>query len=125
MESSLMPRIHPEIRTRARRLRKEQTPSEATLWHRLRDGRLNELKFRRQHPIGPFIVDFYHPQARLVIELDGGGHLNQQEYDTSRTEWLNSQGYRVIRFTNDQVQNEITMVLSTIHNACQARLDME
>lgn len=113
-----MPRIHPEIRSRARRLRKEQTPAEATLWHRLRDGRLNGLKFRRQHPIGPYIADFYHPQARLVIELDGGDHLNQQEYDTSRTEWLNSQGYRVIRFTNDDVRYHIDLVLAQIIVHC-------
>lgn len=115
-----MPRVHPEIRSRARRLRKEQTPGEATLWHRLRDGRLNGLKFRRQHPIGPYFADFYHPQARLVIELDGGGHLNQQEYDSSRTQWLHSQGFQVIRFTNDEVRFHLEDVLNSILTACQA-----
>jgi very-short-patch-repair endonuclease len=114
-----MRRIHPEIRSRARAMRKEQTPAEATLWSRLRDGRLNGLKFRRQHPIGPFIADFYYPAGKLVIELDGGGHLNQQEYDAARTDWLNSQGCRVLRFTNDEVRFRLDAVLEAIIQACQ------
>lgn len=118
-----MPRIHPEIRKRAQRLRHEQTPAEATLWARVRGRRLNGLKFYRQHPLGPFIADFYCPEHRLVVELDGGGHLMQQEYDQQRTEWLNSNNCRVIRFTNHQVRYEIDQVLLTILQACQGNAD--
>lgn len=113
-----MPRFHPEILKRARRLRKAQTPSEVSLWSRLRDRRLNDLKFYRQHPIGPYIVDFYHPDTRLVIEVDGGVHLDQEEYDQSRTDWLTDHGYRVVRFTNDEVHFQLNAVLSEISKAC-------
>ncbi|MDD5466176.1 MAG: endonuclease domain-containing protein [Anaerolineales bacterium] len=118
-----MRRIHPEMLKRARRLRKDQTPAEATLWARLRDGRLDNLKFRRQHPIGPFIADFYFPQARLVIELDGGVHRGQMEYDQDRTAWLNSQGYRVIRFSNHEVRYQLEAVLEAIRLACREDCD--
>lgn len=114
-----MRRIHPEIRKRARRMRHDPTPAEATLWARSRDGRLNGLKFRRQHPIGPFIADFYYPQGKLVIELDGGGHLNQKEYDDARTDWLISQGCRVVRFTNDEVRYQLDRVLTMILQTCE------
>jgi very-short-patch-repair endonuclease len=86
-----MPHVHPEIRRRARKLGKNQTPEKAILWSRLRNRRLNGLKFYRQRPIGPYIADFYCAQHRLVIELDGGGHLRRQTYDQRRTEWLNAQ----------------------------------
>lgn len=113
-----MSRIRPEIRKRARQLRKNQTPEEATLWSRLRNRRLNGLKFYRQRSIGPYIADFYCSQHRLVIELDGGGHLQQQAYDQQRIEWLNAQGCKVIRFTNLEIRNQIEIVLQAILNAC-------
>ena len=114
-----MRRIPPELTKRARELRKRQTPAEATLWARLRDGRLNGLQFRRQHPLGPYIADFCFPTGKLVIELDGSGHLEQIEYDQARTDWLNSQGYQVIRFTNNEVRYNLEAVLIAILHACQ------
>lgn len=114
-----MPRIHPEIRKRARKLRQDQTPSERKLWARLRGRRLNGLKFRRQHPIGPYITDFYCAACRLVIEIDGDGHLEREEYDANRTEWLEGQGYQVLRFTNRDVQDNTEAVLEAILEACK------
>jgi len=115
-------RIHPTIRQRARELRQPQTPAEARLWQRLRARRLNGYYFRRQHPIGNFIVDFYCARARLVVEVDGDVHAMQKEYDAARTEWLEERGYRVIRFTNDQVFHELDAVLESILTACEERV---
>ena len=99
---------------RARELRQRQTPAEAQLWQALRSRQADGLKFRRQHPIGPYIADFYCAQARLVIEIDGDSHAEQVEYDQARTDWLESQGYRVLRYTNSEVQEKITAVLAHI-----------
>jgi len=73
---------------RARQLRREQTPAEALLWGHLRNRRLKGLKFRRQHPVGRFVADFYCAQHRLIVELDGAVHQRQREYDDLRTEEL-------------------------------------
>lgn len=81
-------RIHPVIRQRARELRQPQTRAEAILWRQLRDRRLKGLKFRRQHPIGHFIVDFHCPKHQLVVEIDGDTHATHAEYDQGRTERL-------------------------------------
>lgn len=109
-----MKRIDPKILQRARELRQPQTPAEQTLWSRLRNEQLNGVKFRRQHPIGHFIVDFYCAQSKLVIEIDGDSHAEQVEYDQARTDWLESQGYRVIRYTNEDVKTRLTAVLNDI-----------
>ncbi|MAT45224.1 MAG: restriction endonuclease [Anaerolineaceae bacterium] len=98
----------------ARRLRKQATPAEKILWHRLWNKQLNGLKFRRQHPIGKYVVDFYCADLRLIIEVDGEIHKNQYDQDQFREEWLKANGYFVIRFTNQQVINEIESVLSQI-----------
>lgn len=111
-------RIHPTIMARARELRQPQTPAERKLWMRLRNGQIGP-KFRRQHPIGRFIVDFYCAKSRLVIEIDGDSHLDQVEYDAERTAWLVEQGYRVIRFTNREVDQQSDAVLEAILNECQ------
>ena len=94
-----------EIEEAARRLRQELTPAESILWQALRGRQLEGLKFRCQHTVGRFIVDFYCPSVKLVIEVDGGIHDQQQVYDQARTEKLEAFGYRVLRFTNDQVMN--------------------
>ena len=73
------------------------------------------LKFRRQHPLGSYVVDFCCPERRLIIEVDGEVHDHQREYDAARSEHLNSYSYRVLRFTNQQVQNELSIVLKTIY----------
>jgi very-short-patch-repair endonuclease len=79
-------------------LRQNQTEAELRLWYRLRSHRFEGIHFRRQHVIGNYVVDFCAPRRKLVIEVDGGQHVDQAEYDAQRTEYLNSKGYRVLRF---------------------------
>ena len=88
---------------RARDLRHNSTDAERTLWALLRSWQLDDNKFRRQAPIGPYIVDFVCHRRRLIVELDGGQHLDATPYDTRRTAWLNANGYEVIRLWNTQV----------------------
>jgi very-short-patch-repair endonuclease len=107
-------RILPEIRQRARTLRKSSTPAEQKLWQALRNRNLCDYKFRRQHPIGPYIADFFCAEVGLVVEVDGSGHLDQIEYDQERTDWLADQGYHVIRFWNDDVLNHLDDVTQEI-----------
>ena len=98
----------------ARVLRQRMTPAEERLWHSLRGRHVASLKFRRQHPLGPYIVDFCCPEIRLVIEIDGEVHETQKEYDAGRFEALQHFGYRVIRFSNDDVLLRHESVLDTI-----------
>ena len=98
----------------ARRLRRDQTDAERALWFRLRDRRLNELKFRRQMPIKSYVVDFCCESARLVVELDGGQHLEQIVKDEKRTAFLEAKGFRVVRFWNDDVLVRGDVVLGEI-----------
>lgn len=102
---------------RARRLRRDQTGVEAKLWARLRARRFGEFRFRRQFPIGNFIADFACPRARLVIEVDGGQHLEQAAKDAWRTRLIEERGYRVIRFWDGEVLTEIDGVLESIEQA--------
>jgi very-short-patch-repair endonuclease len=99
---------------RARELRKEQTCAEQILWEVLRNRRFLNLKFRRQHNIGRYTVDFHCHEWLLVIELDGDIHRIKQEEDFIRETWLKSQGFIVIRFTNEQVVNNVEFVLNAI-----------
>jgi len=110
-------RSTPQIQHRAAELRHDLTPAEAKLWSRLRAHQLNGVGFRRQHAIGRYIADFCAPGKKLIIELDGSQHLEQQEYDAERTAFLESQGYRVLRFWNSQVLGEIESVLGVILDA--------
>jgi len=112
-------RIHPSIRNFASPLRKPQTPAEATLSKDLRNRNLGH-KFRRQHAIEFFIIDFYCPQVKLCIEIDGDTHLTreQQNYDSARTEYLESLGRKVIRFTNNDVRFNIHAVVKAIIVIC-------
>jgi very-short-patch-repair endonuclease len=107
----------PDIIAAARRLRLNLTPAEQKLWQALSKRQLNGMKFRCQHPVGPFIVDFYCPEHRLVIELDGSIHDQQTEQDTARTAQLNQFGYHVIRFRNETVLNDLEQVLHQILEA--------
>ena len=102
------------IKTRARNLRRYQTDAEKRLWRYLRNRGLEGRKFRRQHPVGPYIVDFACLEKRLIIELDGGQHALQSEKDAERTEYLESRGFRVLRFWNNQVLKETSAVLEVI-----------
>jgi very-short-patch-repair endonuclease len=90
------------IRT-ARRLRRDHTDAERVLWFRLRDRRLAGWKFRRQAPIDRYVVDFICADARLIVELDGGQHAERTEQDIARTRILESMGYLVLRFWNNDV----------------------
>lgn len=87
-------------RDRARELRKYQNDIEAMVWERLRGRKLAGFKFRRQHPIGNYITDFYCAEASLVLELDGKTHDGREEYDSERQEWLEAQGLLVVRIKN-------------------------
>lgn len=99
-------------------LRHELTPEEAKVWARLRNDQLG-VSFRRQHAIGPYIVDFCAVKAKLIIELDGGGHSDQQEYDADRSVYLQERGFRVLRFWNQDVTRDIESVVRTILEAIE------
>jgi very-short-patch-repair endonuclease len=105
------------MRAAARELRLRQTPTEQRLWECLRAGRLDGLRFRRQQPIGPYIVDFYCSVAKLVVEVDGGVHAEQVEYDQERDAHLVDYGLRVMRFTNEAVLHDLEAVLTAIRYA--------
>ena len=109
----------PETFMKARSLRKELTEAEGVLWNELRNRKLNGVKFRRQHPVGQFIVDFFCPVKELVIEIDGGIHFEEEvkERDENRTAELERYDLKVIRFTNDEVLNDLDGVLRKI-KAC-------
>ncbi|WP_165246689.1 endonuclease domain-containing protein [Paludisphaera soli] len=96
---------------RARRLRREMTMPERALWRALREA---GLKFRRQVPFGPYIVDFYDAARRLAIELDGDSHIGRAEDDRVRQAWLESQNLRVLRISNDDVIEDVGAVVEAI-----------
>ncbi len=100
----------------ARNLRRNMTDAERTLWHRLRAGQTG-AKFRRQQPIGPYIVDFVCFDRRLIVELDGGQHADAIAYDAARTRWLETQGFTVLRFWNNDIMSNIEGVLVRIMEA--------
>jgi very-short-patch-repair endonuclease len=101
-------------------LRREPTPAEAVLWHWLKGSGLG-VRFRRQHPIGPYIADFCCSGCQLVVELDGPGHADQQEADAIRSLELQRRGMTVLRFRNDEVLAELARVLRVIRSALQAQ----
>lgn len=102
-----------------RALRQNTTDAEKHLWYFLRAKRLNGYKFRRQHWIQPYVVDFICLSKKLIIECDGGQHQDQQHYDKKRAEFLNSKGYKIIRFWNDEILKETPMILDMILNALE------
>jgi very-short-patch-repair endonuclease len=101
------------IRERARDMRRAMTQPERTLWSLLRRNELG-LHFRRQHPIGPYILDFYCARAKLAIEVDGPAHDDRHARDERRTAWLSSEGVRVLRFSAADVETRPAAVLSAI-----------
>ena len=117
-------RLPTHQRDLARRLRRELTDPERLLWGQLRAHRQDGLAFRRQAPMGPYVVDFACHAARLVIELDGGGHswANRSSRDATRDAWLADRGYRVLRFWNDEVVRNLHGVVETILAAAAERL---
>jgi very-short-patch-repair endonuclease len=101
---------------KAKELRQKQTPAEQMLWQCLRANQLHGAKFRRQHNIGQYIVDFYCHVAKLVIELDGGIHELQKDRDSDRDTWLKANGLNVLRFKNEEITQNLPQVLQTITN---------
>jgi very-short-patch-repair endonuclease len=114
-------RLDPWFKQRSRELRDELTPAESILWAQLRGRRFSGLKFRRQHVIGSFIVDFYCAEVSLILEIDGETHLGKAPLDEARQSWLQAQGYRVLRFWNTEVYDELEPVLEAIWQECEAR----
>lgn len=102
----------------ARELRRNMTDAERVLWNRLKARRLDGLKFRRQEQIGRFIVDFICFERGIVVEADGGQHAVEREKDDERTRWLNSQGFTVLRFWNNDILANTEGVMETIRSAC-------
>ncbi len=98
----------------ARRLRKTPTDAESRLWRRLRQKQLDGFRFRRQHPLGPYVADFFCAEARLIVEVDGGQHARALERDDARSRWLAARGYRVLRFWNNEVLGNTDGVIDVI-----------
>jgi len=97
----------------ARELRDRSTDAERLFWSRVRAHRLSGFKFKRQQPIGPYIVDFFCSDANLIVELDGGQHATDAD-DSIRDAWLNGEGYRVLRFWNNDVLTNVDGVIETV-----------
>ena len=113
------------MKQRSRTLRREQTDAEKAMWRLLRDRQLNDAKFRRQHVIDDYILDFYCHTAKLAIELDGNQHVEpaQMKYDELRTRALAEEGIRLLRFSNHDVLLNPSGVLAAIAEALESRLD--
>ena len=107
-------RTSPKIFGRAKQLHRNMTPAETKLWSLLRAHRTNGVHFRNQHAIGRYIVDFCASRRKLIIEVDGGQHVDQEEYDSERTAFFESKGYRVLRFWNDDVLKDVNGVMGAI-----------
>jgi very-short-patch-repair endonuclease len=108
-----------EMHERAKKSRREMTPEEKILWKQLRTNKLNGLHFRRQQIIHVYIADFYCHEHALIVEVDGGIHERQTEYDTDREAYLVALGFRIIRFTNKEVNKGLKIVLHKIAEACR------
>ena len=110
-------------RNRSRDLRRGQTPAEQKLWRKLRGRQLDEHKFVRQEPIGPYFVDFVCREQRLIVEVDGATHSTDEElaYDAHREKFLAEEGYRVLRVSNDEVFSNLDDVCETIFMALQTK----
>ena len=107
----------------ARDLRQRMTPAERVLWERLRGRQVGGFKFRRQHPLGPYIADYYCAEANLVVELDGGIHRGQYADDEARAAQFEAHGNCTLRFSNEQVLGHLEQVLMTIERLCREAPD--
>jgi very-short-patch-repair endonuclease len=113
-------RSNPKTKHKAIQLRKVPTPAERKLWSRIRNDQLG-VTFRRQHAVGNYIPDFCCPKAKLILEMDGSHHLEQEGYDEERTKYFESLGYKVIRFWNNQVMKDIESVIKAIMYELESR----
>lgn len=110
-------KAHPTTRQRAKALRQSLTASERILWTKLKGKQVNGWQFRKQHPVGPYIADFACVRAKLIIEVDGGGHTNPEQitHDQKRTTFLRQQGWAVHRIWNSDVLNNLSVVMDGIY----------
>jgi len=118
----------PQIFEKAKCLRENMTLAELKLWELLRNKQVQGLRFRAQHPIDIFIADFYCHPLKLVIEIDGGIHLNveQKEYDIGREAEMNYWGIKIIRFTNEEIEKDIDQVIKDVNDICiKGKLDLK
>jgi len=122
LDKNMYYRARPATLETARMLRNRMTNSEKLLWEKLKGKQLLGLRFRRQHPIDFFIVDFYCHDARLVIEIDGEIHKDQAEYDDGREAEIERFNIKVIRFTNYEVNNDIESVIAKIISIVNERI---
>lgn len=115
-----MRRVSPDKTEFSRHLSHEMTDAEQWLWRHLRMRQVGGVKFRRQHPLGPYVLDFACLEKQLAIELDGSQHIEQTAKDEARTEWLKTQGWQVLRFWDNEVLTNIDGVLSCVDAALHA-----
>ena len=117
---------NPKLKPLSRQLRTDMTDAEQKLWRRLLGKQLHDVQFYRQKPLGPYIVDFYGPKVKLVIEIDGGQHDEEihRIRDIARDEWLMQQGLMVLRFDNLQMLRETKAVLAEIWRVVEGRLGL-
>ena len=111
-------KVSRELYERARELRHNMTPAEKILWEKVRHNRLNGLPFRRQQVIDGYIVDFYCHAKALIVELDGDIHDEQKDHDSERDEHLIVRGFRVLRFTNNEIKVNLETVLQKLRESC-------
>ena len=111
-------KISRELHERARELRRNMTSAEKSLWEKLRYNRLNGLQFRRQQIIDGYIVDFYCHSKALIVEVDGDIHHAQKDYDSERDNNLLARGFSILRFTNEEVNDDLAKALQKIIEAC-------
>jgi len=109
------------LKARSQRLRREATPAERILWGCLRGRRFARFKFRRQHPLGPYILDFYCAALHLCVELDGETHVGKEAKDEARQRWIEGQGVKVLRFWNPDVYERLDSVMETVWQECETR----
>ena len=117
--SGPLSRSRERVRVRARTLREKATDAETQLWYHIRDRRLAGYKFRRQRSIGPYFADFAWLEAKLIVELDGGQHSDAIAYDEARTRFMEAEGFRVLRFWNNDVRTQVDLVKEQILQALQ------
>ena len=103
-----------DLQSRARELRAKSTEAEKLLWRHLRNRQLNGYKFRRQVPLGNYVADFVCLSPKVIVELDGGQHMDNQTYDKRRSKYLESLGYTVVRFWNNEMLNNPSGVLESL-----------
>jgi very-short-patch-repair endonuclease len=116
---------NPVKRELAKQFRREMTPQEQILWHRIRTNRLDGLHFRRQQIIDGFIADFYCHAAALVLEIDGSVHLRQTDYDVARDRLIQTHGIQILRIPNDRIEHDLKTILTEISQLAHSRIQID